>query len=380
MVSYLIRTRNRPHRLRHTLTNIARTHTCADAGVVREVIVVDDGSQQRLICPHKLPNGMKLRSLGHSERLGWGALNLAAEASDTASGWVVVLADDTCPTDGSFAPGLEEWDESVVAIAPDVFIDGNRHRTARRTSDSLPETLPTAAFAVRREAFLRAGGFDPRLSGPAAVTDLSARLIGGTPGTVGFGRIAFDPRWIVARTPRARHSIAMRSLAKQVREYAWTLGAFAPEASRADLAQCVRDVVPRSLSGRETERVVSGALRDVLAMPLVATARTDSLWERLTGSSAVRATLTVEHARRPIRTAALLDAGRHSWVVRRVLEELGARIVDPVGRPDAFVVGTLSPARMLDSLFRHGGGTRRVIAPWTPLVPGHPLLKSAAAA
>ncbi len=377
MVSYIIRTRNRPHRVQRLLRDIARTH--ADAGVC-EVIIVDDASQQRLVCPARLRNGFPVRSVWTTLREGWASLNAGAATCDGGSAWLVFLQDQACPVSGECAAWLDDWDSSVVAVAPDVFIDARGRRAARRVSACLPEVLPTCAFAVRREAFMAAGGFARDLSGPAAVLDLCARLLGARTGAPRARatsqiqktppRIVFDPRWMVARRASAEGTVSHASLLRQLRDYSYVLACNAPEGARSELLHFLDDVAP--CRGNAARRALAKVLREARTMPLGGgPAR---VWERLTGLTAVRESLGREHARSPFRTATLVDAGRHAWVVERALAELGVRIVDFTSRPDVQVVGTLAPAPMLRSMFRRTPRLQgpRVLAPWTPPLPPVP--------
>jgi GT2 family glycosyltransferase len=135
-----------------------------------------------------------------------GGFNGGAHFADARSEWLVFLQDDTCPVSGEFAAWLNDWDPSVVAVAPDVFVDAHGQHEAQRVTSSLPETLPTRAFAVRRSAFLRVGGFSRDLAGPGAVVDHCAKLMESSDraGARTPARIVFDPRWVVARRACSR--------------------------------------------------------------------------------------------------------------------------------------------------------------------------------
>lgn len=94
------------------------------------------------------------------------------------------------------------------------------------------------------------------------------------------------------------------------------------------------------------------------------------VWERLVGLQAVRRALAREHAAQPFRTATLVEPGRHAWVVKRELGDMGVRVVDGSDGPDVFVVAALTPGAMLSAMFRASQGRgRRILAPWVPEVP-----------
>lgn len=378
MVSYLIRTRNRPQRVQQLLRDIAHTHGTHQ---VREVVVIDDASEQRLICPPRLGNGLELRSLWCTQSEGWAAFNGGAHFADARSEWLVFLQDDTCPVNGEFAAWLNDWDPSVVAVAPDVFVDAHGRHEARRVTSSLPETLPTRAFAVRRSAFLRVGGFSRDLAGPGAVVDLCAKLIESSDraGARGPARIVFDPRWVVARRAYPR-AVSPDSRLRQLRDYAFALACRAPEQARAEFVRCVDDAVPGG--DRGTRRALARVLREARSMPLGGGRTASRTWDRLVGIAAVREALGREHARRPFATAALVEAGTHGWVVGRVLAEMGVEVRDVTARPDVLVIGSLAPAQMLAAMFRETARSRaaRVLAPWVPAVPGGVAHRPAAAA
>lgn len=381
MVSYLIATRNRPHRVQRLLRDIARTHP---AQGLNEIVVVDDASQQRLICPARLPNGVPLRSVWLTERAGWAGMNEAARLTDPRSEWLVFLRDDTCPVRGECAQWLGDWGPHVLAVAPDIFVDAHGKHPARRVTTSLPETLSPAAMAVRRDTFLRTGGFAGGLSGPGAVLDLCARLL---PAHSSAGRadqparIAFDPRWMVARRPGARRTRNQDSLARQLRDYAFVLASHAPEGARAEVLRCLQGVAVGP--GKGARRALARVLHDARSLPLGGASR--EIWDRLTGVHEVRASLARAHALAPFRTASLIEPGRHAWVVAQALADLGVPTVERTEKPDVLVIASITPAAMLGALFRHTPkGVRargpRVLAPWTPALPAHPGLRPAAAA
>ncbi|HEX2839430.1 MAG TPA: glycosyltransferase family A protein [Phycisphaerales bacterium] len=370
MVSYLIRTRNRPQRVQQLLRDIAHTH---GTGRVREVVVIDDASEQRLICPARLGNGLELRSLWCTQPEGWAAFNGGAHFADARSEWLVFLQDDTCPVSGDFAAWLSDWDPSVAAVAPDVFVDAHGLHEAQRVTSSLPETLPTRAFAVRRSAFLRVGGFSRDLAGPGAVVDLCAKLIESSDRVDARSpaRIVFDPRWVVARRACPR-VVSPESRLRQLRDYAFALACRAPEQARAEFVRCVDDAVPGG--DRGTRRALARVLREARSMPLGGGRTASRTWDRLVGIAAVREALGREHARRPFATAALVEPGAHGWVVGRVLAEMGVEVRDVAARPDVLVIASLAPAQMLAGMFRETARSRaaRVLAPWVPAVPGVP--------
>lgn len=333
-------------------------------------MVVDDASQQRLVCAARLGNGLPVRSVWLPERQGWAGLNAAVSAADARSKWLVFLRDTACPVSGEFASWLDDWDEGVVAVAPDVFADACGVQPARRVSSSLPESLPTTAFAVRRDAFVRAGGFSQGLSGPGAVLDLCARLVGGRgpgsrPGRA--GRIVFDARWVVAERVGVHRTVSRASWLKQVRDYAFALAVYAPEDARGDVARFVDDFV--CCRGGRARQLLATVLREVRTMPLGGGSA--EVWDRLTGLAAVREALGREQTRGAFRTASLEQPGRHAWVIERALREQGVVLVDPRNRPDVHVVGTLARGAMFRAVFgrRASRHAPRLVVPWVPELP-----------
>ena len=359
VVSYIYRTRNRPHRQQRTLGALSRTHT--RGGSLTEVIVVDDGSQQRLVPPRRLPNGVFVRAVALCEPAGHAAFNAGADATEDRCDWLVLLADDACPTGDGFAASLRDWDQSIVAVMPDQFADARAGRPAHRAGRFLPEALPTSGFGVRRDAFLRVGGFTPGLTGPAAAIDLSARLME-------IGTVVFDPRFQVVRTGRKAPTPA--SLLRQLRDAAGVLARVAPPGAHAEHALFMRGMLPATPAWGEGRRVMTAALREMV----VGGAGAAHTWDRLTGLHAARTALSSALARRPFVTASIVEVDRHEWVVRRALDELGVSVVDPSEHPDALVVGSVSPPCILEAMFRLGRSRRhtlpaQIVTAWNPPVP-----------
>ena len=189
--------------------------TLAALGTESEVIVVDDGSLTPAVAPgavlirHDHPRGPAA-----ARNSGWRA----------AQGSVVVFVDADCePAPGWLAAVLPHFaDAPVGAVAPRITSSGapgapavlagyERHRSSLdlggreapvRPGSPVPY-VPTAAFAVRRQALVDAGGFDEALRYGEDV-DLVWRL-----GKRGW-RIRYEPGATVAHPARADFGLWLR--------------------------------------------------------------------------------------------------------------------------------------------------------------------------
>lgn len=172
--SVIVPTKDRAGSLYELLQSLARCDPPPD-----EAIVIDDGSARRLdeaMLQKTLP--CRLRILRNDTSVGPGAArNRGVHAS---RGALLLFTDDDCTVDrgwvGAMASYLEAGHDQlggvggrVLARDGDVFsryyefhriLEPRHHDAAHRRR--IPY-LVTANCAVRREAFMRAGGFDGRI-------------------------------------------------------------------------------------------------------------------------------------------------------------------------------------------------------------------------
>jgi len=186
-VSVVIISRNEGSELQATVTNVLATLP-PDRG---EIIVVDDSSTDGSTAfLDELPDVLVLRStdLGVARARNYGASHssgdiiLFADAHVRApAGWHEPLCDalhDECV--GAVAPGVYSLAEPIRRGFGLDVTGPNLHTSWRRKQGSQPQpvpVLPGCFLAMRRDVFLRSGGYDPdmrQLGGNDA--ELSCRL------------------------------------------------------------------------------------------------------------------------------------------------------------------------------------------------------------
>jgi GT2 family glycosyltransferase len=375
VISYIIPTRDRAERLGQTLAVLGslRGHEEGPGGP-GEVIVVDNASRSAPEVPALLPNRLRCRLVRRESNEGAASRNAGVKAADERSEWVVMLDDDSHPTDTGFLRRLVRMPADVAAVSADIYLPG----LARREIGGLPEVFIGCGVALRRRVFLALGGYDPTFNYYAEEYDLAARMIG-----VGF-RVVFDPWFRVEHHKVATNRDLNVILSRLVRNNGWVMQRYAPEAMRREM---LRDLRRRYRAiGREegaTAGFAAGLVelrRTIRGQPRTPMPR--ELFERFMGLSQAREALAGAMADKPFATAAIVDEGKNGWVVRRALGELGVRVVSVDDRPDVRVIGTMSPGPMMDAFERrtalpsHRGP--RVLAPW-PVVMGQPSPRSSEA-
>lgn len=367
MISYVLPTRDRPERLKATLVAIGRL-TPHDA----EVIIVDNDSAETLILPSRLPNGVGLRLLRRPTNEAAAARTQGVRASDPASGWIVMLDDDSHPVDTGVLDVLAEQPESTAAVAADIVLPAQgvefpafgAAKRMRRESGGLPEVFIGCGVAIRRSVYLDVGGYDPSFHYYAEEYDLSARLL-----LAGY-RVAYDPRFVVHHHKDAGQRDMNLILSRLVRNNGWVAQRYAPERRRLAL---IRETRSRYRQIAEKEHALAGFASGLLELrrSIRRQPRTPmpvELFDRFTGLAAARDALRAAYDERPFASAALLDHGKNAWAVREALEELGVRITGEGEDAEVHVIATLSPGPMLDAFARRCALRRcrgpRVLLPW----------------
>lgn len=356
MISYVIPTHNRPERLAKTLRAIAALGdhaACAGA----EVVVVDNASET----PARsgpLMSGVPVRVVRLENNIGAAARNIGVHASDPGSDWIVMLDDDSFPTDLAFTRTLARVAPEVLAVSADIRVP----RLRKREAGGLPEVFIGCGVAVRREAFLQAGGYDASFHYYVEEYDLAARLM------LAGGRVLFDPGFHVQHHKDVGGRDFGVIVARLVRNNGWVAQRYAPDEARREE---LREVRRRYRAIAEKEQAVRGFATGLIE--LKSTLRQQSraplsrdLWDRFTGLAHAREAIHATWKRQPFRTAAVVEEGKNAWAVRRALEECGVTITHDRDA-QALVIGTMSPGPMLDARERRGKVDlegRRVIAPW----------------
>ncbi|GMV72205.1 MAG: hypothetical protein AMXMBFR77_20430 [Phycisphaerales bacterium] len=360
-LSFVLPTRDRHARLLATLDALG---ACLPPCAGGEVVIVDNDSEQPVRVPRTLANGLSVVALVRPRNEGAAARNAGVRAA--SSPWIVMLDDDSHPEPGAdldaIARSLAARGADTAAVMADIHLPA----LGRRESGGLPEVFIGCGVAIRRDAFLRAGGYDHRFHYYAEEYDLAARFL------LAGARVEFDPAFRVQHHKSGEGRDMNVILARLVRNTAWVTQRYAPEHERrADL----RRVRARYRAIARTERAEAGigeGLRD-LRRTIAYQRRTPMrgpIWERFIGLAHAREALHAAFASRPFRSVCVAESGRNEWVVRRAIDELGVRTVERHDDAEAVVIGTLSPGPMLDAAERLGAGGRRVLRPW--LVPDVP--------
>lgn len=346
MISYVIPTRNRQERLAQTLEAIAALGE-HDA----EIIIVDNASDEPTRVPNELASGVPVELIESPENLGAAARNLGVEHASTSSEWVVMLDDDSHPIDLGFLKALKKTDPDVAAVMADIWLPNEE----RREDGGLPEVFVGCGVALRRQAFLDCGGYDPTFEYYAEEYDLTAKLM------LAGWRVEFEPTFRVDHHKIQANRNFGKIVERLVRNNGWVMQRYVPDLY---LDQDLADMKNRYRSIAEQNRVVGpydrgraeleATIEDQKRTPM-----SEELYDRFVGLAAARASLGYIHESLNFRTAHLWKPGKNAWVVRRVLAELGVREVKQGGQ--LTVIGTMSPGPMLDAAERLGTNG---FAPW----------------
>ncbi len=372
MISYVLPTRNRHGCLARTLLAIGSlpAHEA-------EVLVVDNASDRRAVAAPMLANGVGCRVIRRPSNEGAAARNVGVMESSAASGWVVMLDDDSHPVDLGFLDALREQPGDVAAVCAEIFLPacgmaerfdvrgaGAWARGWAREAGGLPEVPIGCGVAYRRDAFLGAGihgtaGYDPWFGYYAEEYDLAARLM------LAWGRIVLDRRFAVMHEKTGAGRSMDKILRRLVRNNAWVTRRYSPHGERGVEA---RRTMARYARIAWKERAVVGYLAGV-GETLCTLGRQprmemgNSLWDRFTAKSACRGGLQSAWKVRRFASAAIVAPGKNEHVVRGVLQEMGIGIAARAEDAEALVIGTLSPGPALDA-YEQLATDARVIEPW----------------
>lgn len=373
MISFVLPTRDRPARLRQTLLALGRLAPADGSNIEGEVIVVDNDSRNRPVLPRVLDNGLGVSLLRRPTNEGAAARNVGVQASNPASGWIVMLDDDSYPLDLGFLRVLREQPADVAAVSADIVlpgtVDGEGHLITPREQGGLPEVFIGCGVAIRREAFLSSGGYDAGFNYYVEEYDLCAKLL------LAGHRVAFSRDFRVLHAKDSGQRDMDTILARLVRNNGWVAQRYAPDTHRSselrEIRRRYRSIAAKedALRGfgeglRELRRTLRSQPRRPMPTPM---------FDRFTGLAAARVSLRAAWNRWRFRSAMIVDAGKNSWVVETALKELGVKVCGYGEDAEAVVVGTMSPGPMLDAMrqrtrARRGRGPR-VVAPWVLAMP-----------
>ncbi len=355
MISYILPTHNRPDRLAKSLARIGRL--CADDHAQlggAEVVIVDNASHAPPTLPRRLANGLPVRSFRMASNQGAAARNSAAEQAQ--GDWLIMLDDDSYPLDTDFIRVLDEAPPDVAAIGADIRLPDQR-----REAGGLPEVFLGCGAAIRRRAFLDAGGYDPSFHYYAEEYDLCAKLL------LAGHRIVHEDRFRVQHEKVSAGRDMNVILRYLVRNNAWIVQRYAPPEQRITM---LGETIVRYGRIAELESAQAGYLEGLAELfstlqDQPQTQMPQPLFDRFTGLAHAQQTLAdsplvTEHTR-----VTIVDEGKNAWAVKQALREIGATIVDEQSDAQLFVIGTLSPGPMLDAYERRHRLGEPVFAAWS---------------
>ncbi len=352
-VSYIICTRHRPAELAATVRALDELHR--DAPEQAEVVIADNASDVPV--RECLPKtSIPVRVVTLTSNIGAAARNHAA--AHAQHDWLVMLDDDSAPKDLGHLHALAHAHPDTAAIMADITLpEGSRER------GGLPEVFVGCGVAIRKHAYIDAGGYDESFLYYAEEHDLCARLI-----AAGW-TVEMSPwfRVLHRRTTTGRDANAMLRLV--TRNTGVVIERYSPTAERGfvrheHLRRCAH--IARVENAHMGLALGLAELR-VLRPGIRRTPLGHHHFERLTGLYHAREAIEVAIEHEPFQTAHLTHAGKHAWAVRRALTEAGVHIVDDASEADRQVIATLSPGPMLDALaaLHASGQGDRALAPWT---------------
>lgn len=320
--------------------------------------MVDNASRTLPTVPTQLPSGVPVRLIRRPTNEGAAARNAGVEASDPGAEWVVMLDDDSHPIDTRFLSALQGRTHDVGAVMADIRLP----RLGTREVGGLPEVFIGCGVAIRREVFLKLGGYDPAFNYYVEEYDLAARLL-----LAGY-RVEFDPMFRIDHAKDVSNRDMNLILERLVRNNGWVVQRYAPEMHRRDE---LREVRTRYRKIARKEQALPGFSRGLLELrktfrDQARTPMSRDLYERFTGKWYAVDALDYERRLCRFHTAAIVEPGKNAWVVREALAEMGVREVDPTDDPELLVIGTMSPGPMIDAAERWSARNDRwrMAAPW----------------
>jgi GT2 family glycosyltransferase len=349
LVSFVLPTRNRPTELARTIEHLGTM----DPVVPAEVIVVDNHSQEPATLPARLPNGWRACTLRRPRNEGAAARNDGVRIASAK--WIVMLDDDSYPLDMRFVEAIEDAEPDVAAIGAEILLPDGAHEQG-----GLPEVIVGCGAAIRREAFMTAGGYDPAFHFYVEEYDLCARFL------LGGKRIIHDPRFRVLHTKTPTNRDMGLVLGRLMRNNGWVLRRYAPDRV---FETSLRETIERYEGIARKEHALDGYERGLAEFRATVLEQRrvpmdDELWARFTGETAARATFAKERGLLAGRRVAVVDHGKAGLLIESLVREFGGKLV-PESDAETLVIGTLSPGPMLDAQLARAQEPRPVLAPWS---------------
>jgi len=343
MISAIIPTRDRPDELRATLGHLIRfvEGGLGGPGIDREnfeIIVVDNASttEASAACEDITDGcGLNIRFIRLDENLGAAARNTGAQEAN--GDWLLMLDDDSVPLACDLHGVLGRAPADIAAIGGEIILPDGSHE-----SGGMPEVIIGCGCAVRREAFLSVGGYDPSFGFYVEEYDLCAKLIVSGSRIVHTRALKFEHRKVTAGR---NFSQILRRL---VRNNAWYIARYAPddavEREHQAIVERYRGIAKKEAVLPGFERGMLEAASKMADQPRLAL--TDEQWSRLTGRGAVRRGLEALDDQSLDRVR-LVHPGKGEDVIR---SELAARGITIDERAESACIGTLSPGPVLDAM------------------------------
>lgn len=352
MLSFVLPTFGRGETLARTLRDLGRLSPPRFERIGGgEVVVVDNKGDAEV--PGVLPNGFAVRLIREPENIGAAARNTGARAAQGE--WLVMLDDDSAPQDSGLVDAVLDTADDTAAIGAEIYLPGSRYcggpmaGRPMHEAGGLPEVFVGCGALIRREAFLEAGGYDPRFGYYVEEYDLCARLI------LDGWRITHDRRFRVDHHKVEAGRDMNRIVRLLVRNGGWVAARYAPQ-SRRD--EAVRRVIDRCRLIAEREHAQPGFTQGVAELDHTIEhqprrAMSEAIDDRFTGLAAAREAVRhhadaghLEHR------AHLMFPGKHASCIERALSEAGVEVVadNASAGATARMIGTLSPGPVLDGL------------------------------
>jgi GT2 family glycosyltransferase len=373
-ITYLIPTHNRHEQLRTTLEAIGRLGFDRPRDLLSDwggaaVIVVDNASSPPVNIPAQLENGLVVRTIRLNANCGTAARNVGVQhacqgdkcaqryATDGCERWIIMLDDDSYPLDCGHLEALREAPDDVAGIGADIFVAGGK-----REAGGLPEVFVGCGAAIRCKAFLPAGGYDPTFDYYAEEYDHCAKLL------LNGWRIVHDRRFRVRHEKGSVGRDMNRILHRLVRNNCWVAQRYAPEPQRmTHIQQTITryaDIAVKENAVRGFANGMSDLIDSIGQQPR--REMSQDLFDRFTGLAAVRETVQQHRELLQSGPVAIVDEGKNSWVVRQVLTEIGAYLVNDERDAAVLMIGTLSPGPMRDAYERRAAiqSGAEVLLPW----------------
>ena len=366
MISYVMPTRDRPAELSQTLARIGALN---HLGVRAEVVIVDNASRDRVRCPRHLPNGLPVRVIRLDENRSAAARNVGVSEAD--GDWIVMLDDDSYPLSAEgIINAINAAPMDIAAIGAEIFLGGGTYstpldvHTAPHEAGGLPEVIIGCGALIRRDRFIKVGGYDASFDYYAEEYDLCAKLL------LQGWRVGVDRRFQVVHEKVASNRNFGHILRRLVRNSSVVAMRYAP---RDELGHELKTIASRYAQIARSRRTLcaygAGIAQALACFPdLARRPMTPEIWGRFIGLDAARVAVAraISAAGGSLGPTAIVQPGKNASVVTLALREHRVELTQDPRDARTLVIGTMSPGPMLDALrsTRLAFPGVRVVAPW----------------